>query len=78
LLFILRNIENKTGFAVGVKSKVQKQLMVDKIIENKGLSAVNQLLAQAEGTQRLKAHIQKTLNSRSSSKRLVLCVLPGF
>jgi hypothetical protein len=52
--------------------------MVNKIIENKGLSAVNQLLTQAKGTQRLKAHIQKALNGRSSSKRLVLCGLPGF
>jgi hypothetical protein len=56
----------------------QKQLLVNKIIENKGLSAVNQLLTQAKGTQRLKAHIQKALNDRSSSKRLVLCGLPGF
>ncbi len=56
----------------------EKQLMVNKIIENKGLSAVNQLLTQAKGTQRLKAHIQKALNGRSSSKRPVLCGLPGF
>ena len=56
----------------------QKQLMVDKIIENKGLSAVNQLLTQAKGTQRLKTHIQKALNGPISSKRLVLCGLPAF
>ena len=66
------------GFPIGVKSMAQKQLMVNKIIENKGLSAVNQLLTQVKGTQRLKAHIQKALNGRSSSKRLVLCGLPGF
>jgi hypothetical protein len=66
------------GFATGVKSMLEKQLMVDNIIENKGLSAVNQLLTQAKGTQRLKAHIQKALNGHSSSKRLVLCSLPGF
>jgi len=56
----------------------QKQLAVNKIIENKGLSAVNQLLTQAKGTQRLKAHIQKALNGCGSSKHLVLCGLPGF
>jgi hypothetical protein len=56
----------------------QKQLMVNKIIENKGLAAVNQLLTQAKGTQRLKAHIHKALNGHSISKRLVLCGLPGF
>ena len=56
----------------------QKQLMVNKIIENNALSAANQLLTQAKGTQRLKAHIQKALNCRSSSKHLVLCCLPGF
>jgi len=56
----------------------QKQLMVNKIIENKELSAVNQLLTQAKGTQRLKALIQKPLNGSISSKRFVLCGLPGF
>jgi len=56
----------------------QKQLMVNKIIENKTLSAVNQLLTQAKGTQRLKTHIQKALNACSSSKRLVAFALPGF
>ena len=66
------------AFATGVKSMAEKQLIVDKIIENKGLSAVNQLLTQAKGAQRLKTHIQKALNSRSSSKSLVLCGLPGF
>jgi len=50
------------GFASGMKSMAQKQLTVNKIIENKGLSAVNQLLRQAKGLQRLKAHIQKALN----------------
>ena len=35
------------GFAIGMKSMAEKQLMVDKIIDSKGLSAVNQLLAQA-------------------------------
>lgn len=75
--YILLN-SSPTGFPIGVKSMAEKQLMVDKIIENKGLSAVNQLLTQAKGTQRLKAHIQKALNACSSSKHLVLCGLPGF
>jgi len=42
------------------------------------LSAVNQLLTQAKGAQRLKDHIQKALTGHSSSKRPVLCGLPGF
>jgi hypothetical protein len=75
--YILLN-SSPPGFPVGVKSMAQKQLAVNKIIENKGLSAVNQLLTQAKGTQRLKAHIQKALIGCSSSKHLVLCGLPGF
>ena len=75
--YILLN-SSPPGFAFGVKSMAQKQLMVNKIIENKGLSAVNQLLTQAKGTQRLKAFIQKALNGSSSGKRPVLCGLPGF
>ena len=75
--YILLN-SSPPGFAIGVKSMAQKQLMVNNIVENKGLSALNQLLTQAKGTQRLKAHIHKALNGLSSSKRLVLCGLPGF
>ena len=75
--YILLN-SSQSGFNIGVKSMAQKQLTINKIIENKGLSAINQLLTQAKGTQRLKAHIQKALNGRSSSKRLVLCGLTGF
>jgi hypothetical protein len=56
--YILLNL-SPPGFPIRRKSIAEKQLMVDKIIENKGLSAVNQLLLQAKGTQRLKAHIQK-------------------
>ena len=66
------------GFDIDVKSMAQKQLLVNKIIENKALSAVNQLLTQAKGTQRFKAHIQKALKDLSSCKRLVLGGLPGF
>ncbi len=75
--YILLN-SSPPGFPIGVKSMAEKQLMVNKIIEKKGLSAVNQLLTQAKGTQQLKAHIQKALNGGSSSKRLGLCGLPGF
>jgi hypothetical protein len=75
--YILSN-SSPPGFPTGMKSMAEKQLMVNKIIESKGLSAVNQLLTQAKGTQRLKVHIQKALNGSSSSKRFVLCGLPGF
>ncbi len=75
--YILSN-SSPPGFPAGMKSMAEKQLMVNKIIESKGLSAVNQLLTQAKGTQRLKVHIQKALNGSSSSKRPVLCGLPGF
>ena len=40
--YILLN-SSPPGFTIGVKSMAQKQLMVNKVIENKGLSAVNQL-----------------------------------
>ena len=66
------------GFHIGMKSMAEKQLMINKIIENKGLSAVNQLLTQVKGPQRLKAFIQKALNGSSSSKTPVLCELTGF
>ena len=66
------------GFARGMKSVAQKQLTVNKIIENKELSAINQLLTQAKGAQRLKAHIHKALNSCSNGNNLVLGGLPAF
>jgi len=50
------------GFPAGMKSMAEKQLMVNKIIEKKELSAVNQLLTQVKGPQRLKSLIQKALN----------------
>ncbi len=40
----------------------EKQLRVNKIIEKKELSAVNQLLTQAKGPKQLKLLIQKALN----------------
>ena len=75
--YILLN-SSPPGFAIKEKSMAQKQLMVNKIIDNKGLSVVNQLLTQAKGTQRLKALVQKALNGPSSSKRPVLSGLPEF
>lgn len=56
----------------------EKQLLINKIIDNKGLTAVNQLLTQVKGGQRLKAHIQKALNGGGRGKDLVLCGLHGF
>jgi len=55
-----------TGFPDGIKSMAEKQLMVNKIIEKKELSAVNQLLTQAKGPQRLKSPIQNALNGGST------------
>jgi hypothetical protein len=53
------------GFPAGIKSMAEKQLMVNKIIEKKKLSAVNQLLTKVKGPQRLKSFIQKALNDVS-------------
>jgi len=46
-----------TGFHIEMKSMAEKQLMLDKIIENNGLSAVKHILTQVKGLQRLKTHI---------------------
>ena len=75
--YILMN-SSPPGFPAGVKSMAEKQLVINKIIENKGLSAVNQLLTQVKGSQRLKEHVQKALNCCSGGKHLVTCGLPGF
>lgn len=75
--YILLN-SSPPGFPIEMKSMAEKQLMINKIIENKGLSAVNQILTQVKGVQRLKTHIQKALNDRSNDKALVLCGLQGF
>ncbi|NOY68724.1 MAG: hypothetical protein GXP53_04435 [Deltaproteobacteria bacterium] len=48
----------------------EKQLMVNKIIESKKLSAVNQLLTQVKGPQRLKTYIQEALTAGSIKKTL--------
>jgi len=75
--YILLN-SSPPGYPAGMKSMAEKQLMINKLIENKGLTAVNQLLTQVKGAQRLKVHIQKALNGGSRSKDLVLCGLQGF
>lgn len=69
--YILLNC-SPPGFPIGIKSMAQKQLTVNKIIENKRLSALNQVLTQAKGPQRLKTHIQKALNCCDSIKSPVL------
>ena len=43
--YILLN-SSPPGFSIDMKSMAEKQLMINKIIENKGLSAVNQILTQ--------------------------------
>ena len=53
------------GFSIEMKSIAEKQLMVDKIVKNKGLAAVNQLLKQVKGPQRLKSFIREALNGGS-------------
>ena len=75
--YILSN-SSPPGFPAGMKSMAEKQLLINKIIDNKGLTAVNQLLTQVKGGQRLKAHIQKALNGGGRGKDLVLCGLHGF
>jgi len=65
------------GFPAGMKSMAEKQLMVNRIIEKKELSAVNQLLTQAKGPQRLKSFIQKALNGGSIVGTPVLCGFAG-
>lgn len=73
--YILLN-SSPPGFSIGMKSMAEKQLMINKIIENKGLSAVNQVLTQVKGPQRLKAHILKALKGGGSDKTFGLCGLP--
>jgi hypothetical protein len=63
-VYILLN-SSPPGFPAGMKSMAEKQLMVNKIIEKKKLSAVNHLLTQVKGPQRLKSLIQKALNNDS-------------
>jgi len=75
--YILMN-SSPPGFPDGIKSMAEKQLMVNKIIEKKELSAVNQLLTQAKGPQRLKALIQKALNGGSTVGSSAICGFAGI
>ena len=75
--YILLN-SSPPGFPLGMKSMAEKQLRVNKIISNKELSVVNQLLTQVKGPQRLKASIQKAIAGGSIEKTLSLCGLAGF
>jgi len=75
--YILMN-SSPPGFPDGMKSMAEKQLMVNKIIEKKELSAVNQLLTQAKGPQRLKSLVQKALNGSSNVGSLSLCGFTGI
>ena len=75
--YILMN-SSPPGFPDGMKSMAEKQLMVNKIIEKKELSAVNQLLTQAKGPQRLKALIQKALNCGSTVGSPAICGFAGI
>lgn len=72
--YILLNSSPRV-FPMGMKSMAEKQLVVDKMIENKGLSAVKQILTQVKGPQRLKSLIQEALNGDNNRKANVLCGL---
>jgi hypothetical protein len=56
----------------GVNSMAEKQLMVNSIIKSKKLSAVNQMLTQVNGPQRLKSIIQQALNRSVNRNDYVL------
>ena len=75
--YILMN-SSPPGFPDGMKSMAEKQLMVNKIIEKKELSAVNHLLTKAKGPQRLKSLVQKALNGGSTIGSLSLCGFAGI
>ncbi len=75
--YILLN-SSPRGFPIGMTSMAEKQLMVDKIVKNKELATVNQLLTQVKGPQRLKSFIQEALNGDSIVGSLSVCGLAGF
>ncbi len=66
------------GGKLGGKSMADKQLIVDKIVKNKGLSAVNQLLTRAKGPQQFKMMVQKALNGGSCDNTLIGQGLTGI
>ncbi len=67
---------------LGVPKKMnsieKKQLMIDKAIKNQGLSAVNQLMTQAKGTQRLKIIIQMALKGENDCNHQIIQGLTAF
>jgi len=75
--YILLN-SSPPGIPIGIKSMAEKQLKVNKLIENKGLSAVNQLMTQVKGPQRLKTLIQKALIGCRNDKTLGLLGVTGI
>jgi hypothetical protein len=74
--YILLNMSS-SAFPIEVKSMAEKQLMVNKIIESKSLSAINQLLTQVNGSNKLKSLVQKALTGGNNSQPLGLCGVLG-
>lgn len=75
--YILLN-SSPPGFPAGMKSMAEKQLLVDRVIENKQLSVIKQLLTQINGAQRLKKLIQQAINGSSTVETPVLKGIAGF
>ena len=74
--YILLNMSS-SAFPIEVKSMAEKQLMVNKIIESKSLSEINQLLTQVNGSNKLKSLVQKALTGGNNSQPLGLCGVLG-
>jgi len=67
------------GFSIGESnSMVEKQLMVNDVIQNKKLSLVNQLLTQANGAKRLKMLLKQALTGGVSFNSHTLHGLMGL
>ena len=62
--YILLN-SNPPGMPEQIKSMEQKQQLVEEMIKRKELSALNQLVTQINGVQRLKNEIRQVLNGSS-------------
>ena len=75
--YILLN-SSPPGIPIGMKSMAEKQLTINRIIENKSLSVINQILTQVKGPQRLKTRIHKALKGGSIVESLYLKELAGF
>ncbi len=66
------------GVPKKMNSIEKKQLMIDKAIKNQGLSAVNQLMTQAKGTQRLKIIIQMALKGENDCNQQIIQGLMAY